>query len=285
MVRSITLLLFLCQIATAQENAITDPFSDPGVVKTPEDVSSDSKAAQQPQRDTEEEKKDWQPKLAITLTTSPEGVNVMREVTRRVPKYITEYEDKEILRNERTVKVKVAVQKLTWQEVKQRVSLPGSAQILCDEMNLKMEASATHPSFSFECNGRLILQTTGSSISAESGSYAGGKLKLVNAKVQQASMTMEAESLIIDMTVFGVSTVTAPAPNQDTPFIRNRPEPDRLFDQNDVDDFQDNGVPHPKQLDLAPSDDWNPGNQRRSQPKDDVARPSRFPEPADTLDR
>lgn len=266
MVRSIALLaLFTCQVATAQDGlfedplnaeALTDtpPMTDPGVL-VPAAKKETTPAARS---------EDWKPKLAITLTTSPEGVGATRQVVRRVPVYSTAYEEADVVRGDKTVKVKVPVQKLTWREVTESISVPGSAQVLCDELTLTMEASDSGPRYSFKSNGPLILQTQGTRIQADSGSYLDGKLKLINAKVQQGGMTMESDTLTIAMMVYGVSTVTNhPSPNAYAPMV---PIPDANFDR-------DRALDSRQPIDRSTYDDWNP---QESQPADSA--PSREPD-------
>lgn len=288
MLRSIALLLIICQVASAQDTRPTDKFVENPLEAAPlrPEANPSATAENKASRDVAKVK-DWQPKLAITLTTSPEGTSVARQVTRRVPMYVTEYEDRKNLRDERQPNVRVAVQKLTWREMTLSVVVPGSAQILCDEMNLTMKSSASGPAYSFECNGRLILQTSGSSISAESGSYSDGKLKLTNAKVQQSSMAMEAESLTLAMSVFGVSTLTAPVRDEDRDlrFTPGQPEPDRLFQPNDVNDARDKSVPAPRTPNFDRRDDWNPESERRSSPKDFDSQPAILRDTRDNLGR
>ncbi|MEP3482123.1 MAG: hypothetical protein ABJZ55_22960 [Fuerstiella sp.] len=230
MLRSIALLLLLCQVATAQDELGGQNLFEPTPAQR---LDHDEPAAfEAPPAQPVIKKEDWKPKLAITLTTSPNGHSMTQHRVRRVPVLETAYEVAEMHRDGKEVKVNVPIQKRSWREVTETISVAGSNQLLCDDFKLGMEATDTGTNYSFESTGRLILQRQGSSIEAESGSYSNGKLRLLNAKVQLAGMSMEADTLVISMRVFGVSTVPTADLQPRTGDDRNRvlrPQPDGAF--------------------------------------------------------
>lgn len=263
MVRSIALLLFCCQVAIAQDSPITGAFNPEQFDENPPAAELTDSVVSEKQAPPVVKSEDWNPKLVITLTTSPAGVRMTRRIVRRVPTFSTAFEESEVTRDEETIKVRVPVQTLTWREVPESISVPGSFQVLCDELSLVMDATESGPRYSFKCDGRLILHTQGSLIQAESASYSDGKLKLINAKVQQVGMAMEAETLTIAMTVFGVSTATSSVPSAAEAVDQISPEPDPAFEPGERNNFRLPVGPPLRDDVFDRRDELNPSKQQK----------------------
>lgn len=216
MVRFIVLLAFACQIAGAQ-----DPF--PSIDRGSNPVPAEDFVESQPTADTEKEV--WTPKLAITLMTTPEGKNSVRSVVRSIPIYSTAYQEVERVVDNKRVRQRVPVQKQGSREVTEHVMVSGTAQVLCDRLDMTVETTEDGPRYSFLSDGPLILQYQSHVIKAESATYSRGELKLTKATVAQGGLSMESDSLTLKLKVYGITT----SPQDIKPNAGIMPTPDPSF--------------------------------------------------------
>lgn len=281
MVRLVVLLVFACQVVVAQDQpAAVDP-ADSNDLFAPLN-SKQSSPEQPPEKNAK--KTDWKPKLSITLITSPQGQNVVQTIVRTVPTYSTAYKEIKTMRGDETFTVRVPMQKLESREVSEQVMVPGTAIVLCDALDMAVEATESGPQYSFSSKGPMILQYRSSAIRAETGTYSNGELKLTKATVTQAGLTMESESLVVKMTVYGLSTAPqSPTPDRDLYRPSEPFDPDAFGRSRGNDDW----APHPdRQMTPVPDRNFQPPNDRRldSDPQPlgvDAADPVPQPRPRD----
>lgn len=212
MVRLVILLTFACQVVVAQDqpaaavpSSSNDLFAEPDSKVTMREESPEDSAR----------KADWKPKLGITLMTSPGGQSVVQTIVRTVPIYSTAYKEIKTKQGDETLTVRIPVQKLESREISEQVTVPGTAVVQCDGLDMAVDVAESGPRYSFSSNGPMILQYRSSVIRAESGTYSNGELKLTKASLAQAGLTMESETLVVKMTVYGITTSPQLPPSLD----------------------------------------------------------------------